>query len=213
MKRILFILVILFPTIAYATNPHVVNNNNVQQVRVVQRRVEFSPEYFLGTEGYYAYGQQLKANKQAVTDDTLVNELKEQNKILKDIVAALTGKKVEVPPTESTPSPANNVPEPNDGYSQLEKAVYNIFSESCVKCHGDTKADGGLALIKNGKLQDLSVATSMILHHRTNGIGLDVDNGEVRMPKGSPPLDNDKVETIRLWSVEKAYKELDTKGK
>jgi mono/diheme cytochrome c family protein len=186
----------------------VVYATNYGQV-VEQRTVKFNEDTYLGDDGYYTYGEKLHAQKVSEFESNIVNELKKQNEILRDLVNKLGGQGT-LPPTPPTAQPPANIPEvpvPADNYSDLERQVFNIFKESCVKCHSETTANGGLVLVDNGVLTDIPAFVGVLIHHRTNGINLNVAEGEARMPKGSVPLDTEKVETIRLWVVEKAKKD------
>lgn len=196
MKYILPILLVMFLAVpAFATDRFVVQ----------QRVVQFDPNTFLGVQGYYAHGQQLRAQK-LEEEAELVKAVKEQNEILKQMVQALMKGKVEggTPPTPVVPTPEEpTVP-------ALETAVLKIFTEKCAKCHGDTKADGGLTLIKDGKIvkdeeDKFEVSKRLIVHHRVNGVNL--SEGETRMPKGNP-LSDEEVETLRLWAVDKSVEVL-----
>lgn len=197
MKKLIFGLLIFIPAIlldkvGFSTNPY------VEQVIVQQKVVQFNPDYYLGVQGYFAHGENLKQKNQAniaAENDALLAELQAQNKLLKDILAGLTGKKIETPATPPIPEPVDTTPD-------ADKKVLSIFSANCAKCHGDTKSDGGLTLVKGGKLVDVSLAQAVLVHHRTNAVSLDTD--EAAMPKGTPALSDDDVDTIRLWMVKKA---------
>jgi mono/diheme cytochrome c family protein len=167
---------------------------------VKQRVVQFDPNTFLGVQGYYTHGQNLRVQKSQEEDEKL-KLLKEQNEILKQMVnALLKGKGAGDTGTLPTKPEEPAVPE-------LESKVLEIYSNKCAKCHGDTKADGGLTLVKDGKLvkdqnDGVELAIRNIVHHRVNGVSL--SDGEVRMPKGAPALSNEEVEVLRLWTVDKS---------
>lgn len=194
-KFVIAILVLSISSVVYGTN------YCTEQV-IQQRVVQFDNNTFLGLNGYYSHGAALLAQK----ENEEVTDLKEQNKLLRDILKKLTDK------DNSTPNKPETTPtvEKSD-YTDLETKVLGIFKESCAKCHGDTKADGGLTLVKNGHLMggttrkervnSSNLIGAVLSHHRVNGINL---NEEARMPKGSPALSDDKVEIIRLWLVELA---------
>lgn len=185
---------------AYGTNGVYCAVDN--QEIVIQRNVQFENSEFLGLNGYYTHGQQLKAQKAQVADD----ETKETNRLLREILTKLLQER------NNNNTPATPTPQPpapvDDGYTPTERKVLAIFKESCAKCHGDTKADGGLVLVKEGKLfkeaTPKNLTNAVLVHHRVNGVGLKAEDGEARMPKGSPALEDEKVETIRLWLVELA---------
>lgn len=170
-------------------------------VVVKQRVVQFDPNTFLGIQGYYSHGQNLRVQKSQEEDEKL-KLLKEQNEILKQMVNALLKGKVEGGAGGALPV---NPEEP--AVPELETKVLEIYSTKCAKCHGDTKADGGLALVKDGKLvkdqnDGIELAIRNVVHHRVNGVSL--SEGEVRMPKGAPALSNEEVEVLRLWTIDKS---------
>lgn len=188
-------------------------NFNVQRVRVVdsydvvQKTVQFDPRQFTEISGFYQVGEKLQAEKQQNLQDE-VNLLRAQLDILIKILQAKNGgTEIPVEPTPEKPA----VPEPpKPAENTLDAEVLKILS-NCANCHGDTKKEGGLQLVtgdKNAgfKLVDISLADSVLIHHRTNAVNLD---GDARMPKGSPALSDDKVEILRQWLVSKAKK---TKG-
>lgn len=182
-----------------------VSSLNATDTIIRQRVVQFDPNTFLGTNGYYAHGENLRAQRQT-QDDATLEALKEQNKILRELVAAvLAGKgnagnidKIDKPEKPEKPV---DPPVPPDNSTPIEKEVLKIFKDNCVKCHGETKADGGLSLVKNDKLVDIPLSKMILVHHRTNGVNL---NGDAKMPKGNNGLSDEQVELLRMWLVEKA---------
>lgn len=194
-KYILSFLIILFPTIGYSTD-----------VIVRQRVVQFDPNTYLGIQGYYTHGQQLiqrneveKAEEIRLLKEQL-DELKKQTAALQQIVLGNGGN-----PGQPLPKPEDNTPPK----SVLEEKVLKIYTEKCAKCHADENDDGGLTLLKGGKLvihendkEELAIRTNVFL--RTDA-GL-LQEGETRMPKGSPPLSDEDVNTLKLWMREKAVK-------
>lgn len=193
---ILTLLIILIPAIGYSTD-----------VIVRQRVVQFDPNTYLGIQGYYTHGQQLiqrneveKAEEIRILKEQL-DELKKQTVALQQIVLGngSTGNNPVQPP------PIPDVPQ----VSPLEAKVLKIYTEKCAKCHADENDDGGLTLLKDGKLvihedskEELAIRTNVFL--RTDA-GL-LQEGETRMPKGSPPLPDEDVNTLKLWMREKAVK-------
>lgn len=197
----IFLLCMLVPGVMFAGHGHFVQP--VQNVQVIQRQVQFDSNYILGTSGYLAHGQNLIAQKEKETDESLkallgqlIEELRRRNGT-NDTNDAGNAQKPAVPA----------IPEaPVDDTNPLEKEVLAIYNAQCIKCHGDTKQDAGLKLVENGKLVDIGDAGRILVHHRVNGINLDVASGEARMPKGSPSLSDNDVEAIRLYMVEQARK-------
>lgn len=195
MFRFVFIL-LLFPASCFATNCNIrqVQHNNVEQVVVQQRVVQFSNDYYLGTGGYFAHGEALKAEREA-SHQSQIKALEDQNKLLRDILETLSGKKTEQP-NNPTPIPTPEPPKPAG--TDLENKVLKIFQTSCAKCHNENKAESGLVLVDKGALPNLDLVDAVLIHHRINAVNLD---GDSRMPKGSTPLDTDDVEIIRQYMV------------
>jgi len=193
---ILTLLIILIPAIGYSTD-----------VIVRQRVVQFDPNTYLGIQGYYTHGQQLiqrneveKAEEIRILKEQL-DELKKQTVALQQIVLGNGG----TGSNPVQPLPIPDVPQ----VSPLEAKVLKIYTEKCAKCHADENDDGGLTLLKDGKLvihedskEELAIRTNVFL--RTDA-GL-LQEGETRMPKGSPPLPDEDVNTLKLWMREKAVK-------
>lgn len=194
----------LTPSFAFATNYY----NNQQNVIIRQKVVEFDARTYLGTDGYYTVGEQLK-NKKSADLQSEVDQLKAQLDLLIKLLGGNgQGKPVQPAPEQpTTPLPAPQQPsEPSAGEpTKLDLEVFDIFTKSCVKCHGE-KGDGDLVLLKkDGQgaytvMPDLDTDTRVIVHHRVNGVNL---NGEAHMPKGGQLTDKE-VEALRLWSVQKA---------
>lgn len=121
------------------------------------------------------------------------------------------------PTPEPTPQPQPQpIPEPVPApeptqpptESELDKAVFKIFIESCKNCHGPASAKAGLQLIGQDDdgtnwLNDLSLEDRVKTYDRVAGIKLK-ERGLKLMPLGGPALPDDQVETLRLWMVQKA---------
>lgn len=214
-KYISLALILLTGVTAYAGNPHYFYGHGVkvQQVIIPQRVVQFDARYFEGTDNYFSLGEKLKSEKQEEKTNE-VEFYKGKIKMLLEIMAAQqAGKPVAPAPVPAPSNPGTEVtppPEPqpvpgNAGeykVTETDKKVYTIFSASCAKCHGDSKQDGGLALIKNGALQLVDLADRAEIYDRVLGVSLEA-RGKAKMPKGGNLSDND-VETLRLWMMEES---------
>ena len=75
-----------------------------------------------------------------------------------------------------------------DKVTFFENSVRPVFAESCVTCHMDGNAGGGLRLDKAVTAEQ---ATSII--NRIQGIGGN------RMPQGAAPLKADKLKALIAW--------------
>ncbi len=192
-------LFLLLANSAYATFPPVVQK--VQPLVIQQKKVQFDGRYYLGDNGYYAVENNLRAEKEeAKADDAAA--LREQNEILKQILAAITNGKP-VPGTPVAPTPDEPAVEP---VNTRDNEVLTLFKRACAKCHGDTKADGGLVLVKGGQLQftgqtkeDYVARTN--IYFRVNGPGLK-EHSLAQMPKGGA-LTDDEALSVYLWMSEK----------
>jgi mono/diheme cytochrome c family protein len=188
----------------------------VQQVVIPQRVVQFDARYFEGVDNYFSLGEKLKTEKQAEKADE-AEFYKGQIKMLLEIMAAQQagGKPLPAPvnpnpgvdpPPAPQPVPPAPVPEDNNSgdykVTEIDKKVFGIFSASCAKCHGDSKQDGGLTLIKGGALQLVDLADRAEIYDRVLGVGLEA-RGKAKMPKGGVLSDND-VESLRLWMMEES---------
>lgn len=184
----------------------------VQQVIIPQRVVQFDARYFEGVENYFSLGEKLKTEKQDEKADE-AEFYKGQIKMLLEIMAAQQAGKQLPAPAPVNPNPNTEVvppPEPqpvpgDDGeykVTETDRKVYAIFAASCAKCHGDSKQDGGMTLIKGGALQLVDLADRAEIYDRVLGVSLEA-RGKAKMPKGGVLSDND-VETLRLWMMEES---------
>jgi len=220
-KYVSLALALVFSGLAFAGgHGHVVVQQQVvQKVIVPQRVVQFDAQYFQGFDHYYSLGEKLKAEKQE-EKATEVDYYKGQIELLLKIIAAREGAGGRIIPNATTPEPVLPAPtNPNpevppappepvgngeEEYkvTELDKRVYAIFNASCVRCHGDTKQDGGLALVKGGALQLVDLVDRVEIYDRVLGVGLEA-RGKAKMPKGGTLSDND-VESLRLWMVQES---------
>lgn len=195
---ILATLLLLFPSIGYADN-----------YIIKQKLVEFDNDYYQGVNGYYSTARSLRTRED-------VRKEQENEEIQLQILETLqriesklsTGDTPELPEVPQTPDvPEEPVPTESPDVSDLNLKVFNIFKKNCANCHNDTKSSKELALVgeENGEefLYDLPLSDRVLIHHVTNNVNLD-KTGHKLMPIGGPPLDNDSVETLRLWVVDKA---------
>lgn len=207
MKTFLSILIILFVASTTMATPPVFYQ--YQQVVVPQKVVQFDQAYFQGINGYYSVADKIKAEKQEEKNveiefykgqiDMLLKILANKNSGDKPIV--VTPEQPETPPPAPQPQP--NTPTSDYKVTEVDKQVYNIIKAKCAKCHGDTKQDGELALIKNDTLQLVDIYDRVDIFDRVSGIGLQARN-KTRMPKGSPALSDVEVESFRLWMIQES---------
>lgn len=202
MKYLITILITLIATEVYATDRYFVQPQ--QNVVVRKKTVEFDADTFIGLQGYYSVVEKLKAEEKAQSvDKETLDKLLE---LLKILLQKEANGGTAVPQTPITPQ---EPPKPET--PTLDKKVYEIFTRDCKSCHSQEKASGGLVLVgkdnKGEYLNDLTLSQRLLVHDRTYGVGLQERNLK-RMPlQGKPLLDAD-VETLRLWALDKASKEV-----
>lgn len=160
----------------------------VQPLVVRQKVVEFDADTYLGTYGYYSVGEKLKAEKLSA-EDAENAYLRGKIDALREELDRLRG----VKPNGDVPLPNNpEVPE-DDPVLILENKVLDIFTRyNCIKCH--VNPQNGVVLVKDGKLADLDVFARRDVYYRSEGSHL--ENGDVRMPKGAPPMKDEDVNIL-----------------
>jgi mono/diheme cytochrome c family protein len=75
-----------------------------------------------------------------------------------------------------------------DQVTFFENSVRPVFAESCVACHTEGNAGGGLRLDKA-----VTPAQATAIINRVQGIGGN------RMPQGAPPLKDEKLKSLLVW--------------
>ncbi len=75
-----------------------------------------------------------------------------------------------------------------DQVTFFENNIRPVFVESCVACHTEGNAGGGLRLDKA-----VTPAQATAIINRVQGIGGN------RMPQGAPPLKEEKIKSLLLW--------------
>jgi len=214
MKYAIFFILMMISTSAYAgglfQNRNVCDDNcfieqfNVgERVDVIQKTVEFDAEYFLGLQGYYDVVNELQEREYTKDKDIIRKQSDQIDKLIQLLEQSLREKTGEV--TKPTPQP-----EPQPEVSDLNKRVFDIFTKSCVDCHGDKSPKKGLQLVGQDPdgtkwLSDLSLAKRVLVYDHTAGIDLK-SRGKKLMPLGGPALLDAEVETLRLWMIESTKK-------
>lgn len=192
------------------------SHNNIQRLRVVedvnvlQKRVEFDSQYFLGLEGYYDVGNQLQQQRIEQDRDVISKQSQQLDRLLGLLEEIVKQKREGSPTKQKVPTvdlPDTNVevgPSPNES-SKIDISVYKIFKESCFACHGTNSPKAGLQLVGDGWLTDLSLEDRVLAYDHVAGINLK-NRGKKLMPLGGPPLSDEDVELVRLWMIDKAEK-------
>jgi mono/diheme cytochrome c family protein len=205
MKYILSLVITMICSSIHAGNGYVYNNGYVQPVVVHNKIIEFDARYFQGLNHYFSVGEKIQKEKQEEVKsevDFYKGQIDMLLKILANQQKGVGGTEIkpeEKPATPSSPATPNN----GDQVTDVDKKVYNIFKNKCVHCHGDTKQDGGLTLIKNDILQLVDIYDRVEIYDRILGTDLQ-SRGKARMPKGSNPLSDEEVEVLRLWMVQES---------
>ena len=86
-------------------------------------------------------------------------------------------------------APAKTAATP-DQVTFFENSVRPVFAESCVACHTEGNAGGGLRLDKA-----VTPAQATAIINRVQGIGGN------RMPQGAPPLKDEKLKALLAWQT------------
>lgn len=193
--------------------PTMAGHNHRQAVVVKQRVVEFDARTFLGVDGYYSTINQIRAEKfqeQQAQYERILIEQKAQIQLLKELLGQgiipnpVTPEPVEPEPGPVPPKPIQPV-DPGDYVpTQLDGAVFELFNNNCKKCHGKDDGAGGIKLIdaETDSLVLLPLEWRAHVHDLVNGVNL--KERDLRaMPPGNP-LNNEDVETLRLWMLEEA---------
>ena len=231
---ILMAILLLFPATSYAGGicrqnicaPRIQQFNTVEQFNVLQKNVEFDADYFVGYDGYYDTVNELNAREYSTDKDILLQKDEQLNRIiglLETLINQKTGGTAPLPIPAPQPSdPPENIPdwtevdppadddgwekpeEPAIGDEGLNVLTYNIFKNSCAKCHSEDNPEGGLSLVGGeGELMNLSLAQRVLVYDHTAGIDL-ARRQKKLMPLGKSPLSDADVETLRLWMIDKA---------
>ena len=187
MKKILILVGILLITgtgIIYGTDIF-------QDVEVIQKRVIFDSRYFAGTEGYYAVGQQIQAEKQQQALNQQNIEIAELKALIKALCEKLGGTEHANP----VPTQPETKPVPTPKIETLNDKVTILFKAKCYNCHKND-ANGFKMFDDTGNV-NVTFEEAEFIHHRTEGLGL--EPGEALMPKGSQPLNNEEMILIKKW--------------
>lgn len=210
------ILLLIFPSICFGGTPYRSYGYYHQPTIVKQKVVEFDADYFLGLKGYVIAGQKAEHNsheRDKVRDEALLEALKALNKVLEGGVTA--GGQMPVNPESPAPIPEPQQPSAESG-TELDRKALAIFFRDCKTCHFDSKESGGVKLgetyTRDGKEfarlfieedECRELAKRNLIHDSVNGVGL-ADRGKKLMPMSGDKLSDEDVETLRLWSLEKA---------
>lgn len=144
----------------------------------------------LGLEYYYRVKDQ---DELSIKDDDI-------EKISNAVVAKLIEKlalptKPENPGVEPTPDnpdqPIVPEPEPESPVEQLKLSALNILKKNCAKCHSGDTINGGLEIVKDGKLAQLN---------REQKFDIFIATFDQKMPKGGDPLSDEDVIVLKEWA-------------
>lgn len=201
--------------VVHSTPKNVVHDDNV----ILQKRVEFDSDYFLGSDGYYGVAEGLQESQGVI--DAQNQQILELLAIIDKLVDKIGNSPAptpepdhtdesDTPDTTDMPDDTDdpNIPdEPTDlEATLLDQKVYTIFNKNCASCHSETPK-AGLKLVgtENGVdyLEYLRLEDRVKVYDHVAGIRLQ-ERGLKLMPLGGPPLSDDEVATIWLWTVEEA---------
>ncbi len=206
------------------SDPVVEHFNVVDHVDVLQKRVEFDAEYFLGYNGYYDVVEELRAQEYVRDKDILLKQTEQVDKLislLEQVLKQQTSTSDKDKNDKTEKQPKADKPKENDDNKTaknipLNNKVFKIFKEQCASCHSNSSKKAGLQLVGKDDdgtewLADLPLEYRVITYDLVAGINLK-ERGKKLMPLGGPALSDEEVETIRLWMIAKA-EELKKKGK
>lgn len=183
--------------------------NRSRVLVVEQKRVEFDSRYFLGLDGYYSVGEELRLRK--IQEDNVA--LRAQNDLLINLIKNTRLNRNEDCDEPKEPVDPKDPVEPKEPVdpiepTDLDRQVFDIFVNSCINCHSEKKQSAGLQLIDStkGQLGWHNLETRVEIFDRTLGINLHDRGKQIMPPNVNQKLSNKDVETIRLWMVELAEK-------
>lgn len=199
------------------------NYNNIAVVK--QKIVEFDDRTYLGLDGYYSVGEQIreKARIEKIAEDIelrtslkeVAKALQDQNKLSKEgnlklelLLKVLAGEKVPDPATKPVQpeQPEENPKDESkeevettdrDKATEIDTKVYEIVKRDCASCHG--KNSESIVLIKDDVLQKPSLLGLIEIVKRVRGDNL---HGAARMPKGKAALSDADVKILEDWMFE-----------
>lgn len=204
MKVLCTFIICLFPVVCYAGD---YGFNKVQQVVVEQKLVEFDADLYHGFNGYAVQEelQQSRVGKLEAKDE-LIKQLLDQNKQLIETLIKInanlsgnSGSPSPGSPSGPTPTPTP-VPETPSDVGEVELLLVN----KCVDCHSDGKYkyfenNQLIDSLKNPKtIEDQSIKEKIF--ERVHGGDMLREQNLSVMPKASPPLSDQEVTDIWLWT-------------
>lgn len=189
MKRLLFLMICLFPAVCLGDNQSVVVQRKIitdnGRVKVIAVPV---------AESYYYQVNQGKVeelNKEKLAQDVADKVIDELSKILEEILKGL-GDKPSNPDPAPKPEP-DPVPQPKP--DDLDKQVLNIFVKyKCNTCHNENKKQKNVQLTQGNNLANISDVTKFRVYYS-------VIKGQ--MPPTNTKLTDDEVELLGAWANQK----------
>lgn len=208
MKWISSILAIMvFPLVVQAQ--HCKQIVPIQQFQVQQKVVEFDSRYFLGEDGYYSVRDNLLEQKvQEANNENL--KLRAEIDVLWKLVQKClkdnnVGHEPYPEPVPQQPTQPTNPPDDGRAVTELDRKVYNVFSNNCANCHGaEQNVRMKLVDTTKGTLFDRSLDERVEIWTRTDQTELSTF-GLKGMPPGKVLNDND-VTSIKQWMIEEALR-------
>lgn len=195
----------------------------IEQVVIPNKSIVYDSAAFLGLKGYYSTANLVQSQLNEEKLSNIDEKLSQLIQLLTEVSQKLNGNTSNPPnnPNDDNANNNNGGDSPNDSEgeetenngeggaaaSELDIAVYELFSTKCVTCHGKPDSDGGLRLIDKDNqslfFQDLPHRVEIFI--RTNRVGLD-ELGKKGMPP-TGPLSDEEVSLLRKWMVELADKQ------
>lgn len=209
MKKVILgiiVLVLVGMGAVYAGNGYYSHNYD-EPARIIIRDkvVEYDPDYFLGAEGYYKLGDELRekfTQRKASEAEMRLLLLEKQIELMKLELQKSKNCKPETPDVAAPEVPAEpEAPTTNNA------AIVELVKARCYNCHGGPQTKGNLVLMKDEKLVDLTLAQVDKVEIHTFFDEAAKDAGLTQMPKGGKPLTDDELKIIRKWRQDKVLGE------
>ena len=188
------------------------NSQFNKDYNVIQKVVEFDPEYFLGTDGYFDVVDEIQQQRGYYDRDNeiVLKQVEQVDKLillLEKVINRLDGEKPkEYPELEPVEPQEPDYPVLEDkqvNNDDLNLKVFNIFKKSCMDCHAAPNGEAGLSLVEieegNEYLLDLDLKSRLLVYDSVSG-----KTGKLKqMPLGGPKLPQEDIDILGKWALSK----------
>ncbi len=160
-----------------------------QAVIVAQKQVQIDPRYYSGIQGYYAVGNQIAQEKQALKAEdlaTLSAKVDALIKLFEALAKVQGGGAVPEPVPPAAPAPQED---------KIRDDFVTLMKAKCFSCHKNDA--NGLAIFDNNGVVTGDLRNIVKIHDRAEGVVL--EKGESVMPKGGKPLTDAEMKIIKAY--------------